>query len=42
VEFIGPALRGALQKMIYRTKLGGTVRQIGTISTDGGNTWQPD
>jgi hypothetical protein len=35
-----PAKGGATQKMIYRRQADGSVRQIGTLSTDGGKTWQ--
>jgi hypothetical protein len=35
-----PAKNGATQKMIYRKQADGSVRQIGTLSTDGGKTWQ--
>lgn len=30
----------ALQRMVYRPESDGSVRQIGTFSTDGGKTWQ--
>jgi hypothetical protein len=32
---------GALQRMTYRPLKGGSVEQVGVISTDGGKTWQP-
>lgn len=35
-----PAKGGATQKMIYRRQADGSVRQIGTLSADGGKTWQ--
>jgi hypothetical protein len=35
-----PAKSGAIQKMIYRPHPDGSVEQIGTVSTDGGATWQ--
>ena len=37
--FLGPAQRGALQRMSYEPQADGSVRQIGKISTDGGKTW---
>ena len=40
MTFTCPAKAGATQKMIYRRQADGSVRQIGTLSTDGGKTWQ--
>jgi hypothetical protein len=40
MTFACPAKAGATQKMIYRRQADGSVRQIGTLSTDGGKTWQ--
>jgi hypothetical protein len=36
-----PGKKGSLQTMEYRPHADGSVEQIGTISTDGGATWQP-
>lgn len=30
-----------IQRMVYRPQADGSVRQIGTVSTDGGKTWAP-
>jgi hypothetical protein len=40
MTFTCPAKGGATQKMIYRRQADGSVRQIGTLSTDGEKTWQ--
>ena len=40
MTFTCPAKGGATQKMVYRRQADGSVRQIGTLSTDGGKTWQ--
>lgn len=34
------AANGAIQRMVYRPQQDGSVRQIGTVSTDGARTWQ--
>lgn len=36
-----PGKNGSLQRMEYRPHGDGSVEQIGTVSTDGGATWQP-
>jgi len=36
-----PGKNGSTQKMEYRPMPDGSVRQIGTVTTDGGKTWQP-
>jgi len=36
-----PGKNGALQTMEYRPHPDGSVEQIGTVSTDGGKSWQP-
>ena len=36
-----PGRNGAIQQMVYRPQPDGSVRQIGTVSTDGGQSWQP-
>lgn len=36
-----PARAGAVQRMVYHREADGSVRQIGTVSRDGGQTWQP-
>lgn len=36
-----PGIGGAVQRMTYRREPDGSVRQIGTVSTDGGQTWAP-
>lgn len=36
---IAPARGGATQKMVYSPQADGSVKQIGTVSTDGGKTW---
>lgn len=35
------ARQGALQRMVYRARADGSVEQVGTVSTDGGRSWQP-
>jgi len=41
MEFVAPGRAGSLNKMVYRPQADGSVRQIGTNSTDGGKTWTP-
>lgn len=42
MEFTAPGPSGAIQKMIYRPEADGSIRQVGTLSTDGGRTWRPN
>jgi hypothetical protein len=37
-----PDGRAALERMRFTREPGGAVRQLGTVSTDGGATWQPN
>ncbi|HWA04087.1 MAG TPA: hypothetical protein VG819_11250 [Rhizomicrobium sp.] len=39
LQAAGP--KGSLRRMVYRPLPGGAVEQTGTVSTDGGASWQP-
>ncbi|MEO6579707.1 MAG: hypothetical protein ABIN83_00965 [Sphingomicrobium sp.] len=36
-----PGRGGSTQRMVYSRRADGSVTQIGTVSTDGGKSWQP-
>lgn len=41
MELTAPGKQGSIQKMVYKPLPGGSVEQVGTVSPDGGKTWQP-
>ena len=41
MELTAPGKQGAIQKMVYKPLPDGSVEQVGTVSTDGGKSWQP-
>ena len=41
MALLAPGRGGSLQRMVYSPRKDGSVHQIGTVSTDGGKTWQP-
>ena len=36
-----PGAASSTQRMVYRPQADGSVRQIGSVSSDGGNNWKP-
>ena len=40
MAFTAPGPNGAIRRMVYRPQADGSVRQTGSVSTDGGRTWR--
>jgi hypothetical protein len=40
MELTAPGKPGSVQKMVYKPLPDGSVEQVGTLSTDGGKSWQ--